>query len=276
VRGSVLAVVGAGCSLEVGRRVAGRRLRVGYSPMMLVVECEVMGRRTAPRGARRSSDLRLKVVNFKPKRRFPVSGSSSASLDGARPYDRLARRHRGLKPNFPVGRTSTRLFVSASIHPPSTRRHGKTSACGPSASVDRVVQQVVLQILEPIFEPTFHPSSHGFRPHRGAVAFGLSHERGAKLRFPGIRFRPENRRTCSWTHDRDAASSTRHPGPDGSEAAMHPWRTGSRGLEQGLGSNYKLLDTLLHQAQRRLRFRGAVGKKDFDLPLQSGCWLASC
>ena len=25
------------------------------------------------------------------------------------------------------------------------------------------------------------------------------------LRSPGIRFRPGNRRTCSWSHDRDAA-----------------------------------------------------------------------
>src|SRR6516164_5958726 len=33
----------------------------------------------------------------------------------------------------------------------------------------------------------------------------------AKLRFPGIRFRLGNRRTCSWSHDRDAASSQAPP-----------------------------------------------------------------
>ena len=32
-------------------------------------------------------------------------------------------------------------------------------------------------------------------------------QRRAKLRCPGIRFHPGNRRTCSWSHDRDAASS---------------------------------------------------------------------
>ena len=31
------------------------------------------------------------------------------------------------------------------------------------------------------------------------------------LRFPGIRFRLGNRRTCSWSHDRDAASSQAPP-----------------------------------------------------------------
>ena len=41
-------------------------------------------------------------------------------------------------------------------------------------------------------------------PGRGLQA-GVARRR-AMLRSPGIRFRPGNRRTCSWSHDRDAAS----------------------------------------------------------------------
>jgi hypothetical protein len=51
------------------------------------------------------------------------------------------------------------------------------------------------------------------------------------LRSPGIRFRPGNRRTCSWSHDRDAASIHAPHGSDGSEAPMHPLTHQLQGLE---------------------------------------------